>query len=95
MTLVIKPVNEPMLDAILDLFGQYQVFYKATADRPKNGRFLRALLQSPQEGAQFLAFDQGKAVGFATREQISITSGKPCSELRCDSKPTEECLLRA
>ena len=66
MPVEIKPVNERMLDIILDLFGQYQVFYKTMPDRKKNEKFLKALLQTSQEAAQFLAFEQDQAVGFAT-----------------------------
>lgn len=66
MPVEIKAVSQQMLPIALDLFGQYQTFYKSAPDPAKNERFLSALLQAPQDGIQFLAFEQQEALGFAT-----------------------------
>lgn len=66
MAVEIRQVNEDLLPLVLPLFADYQVFYKTKPNTQKNETFLKGLLKAPNEGAQFLAFDASKAVGFAT-----------------------------
>ncbi len=51
---------------MLPLFADYRVFSKARPGAARNGAFLRALLDEPEAGAQFLAYDGATPVGFAT-----------------------------
>lgn len=66
MNIKIEPVTKETLPDVLELFGQYQIFYKTEPDPDRNKEFLKMLLDSPDEGIQFVALQDGKALGFAT-----------------------------
>ena len=61
------PVTLPLLEELLPLIGEYQRFYGAEPDAPRNRAFFGDLIVQPELCAQFAAVNEkGKIVGFAT-----------------------------
>jgi len=60
-------VDALLLEAILPLIEDYQLFYKMTPHRERNRLFFLQLVQEPKTGTQFAAIEgSDRAVGFAT-----------------------------
>lgn len=60
-------VDLALLGKILPLIAQYQAFYGFTVPPERNRKFFTQLIENPEEGIQFGAFDsQGAAQGFCT-----------------------------
>ena len=62
----IRLAQEETLDLLLPLFAGDQRFYQAGPDEERNRKFLTHLLTTPALGAQYLATEDGHALGFAT-----------------------------
>ena len=63
----IVAANEENFGELLDLIEDYQRFYKVDdIQRERNRRFFSRFLEHPEEGLQFIAYLDGKAVGFIT-----------------------------
>jgi len=74
----IHPVQADTLDLLLALFADYQRFYRATPDEARNRAFLTRLLADPSLGAQYLAIEETRPLGFATLyHPLSSVSARP------------------
>jgi ribosomal protein S18 acetylase RimI-like enzyme len=62
----IETVTSETFELVLPLIADYQRFYEATPDEARNRAHFSRLLGSHAEGIQFVALDDGGALGFAT-----------------------------
>lgn len=63
----ITPVSTDNFEDLLELVEGYQRFYQVSEiDRERNRSFFSQFLDTPEEGLQFMAFRENKAVGFTT-----------------------------
>jgi ribosomal protein S18 acetylase RimI-like enzyme len=63
----IETVTAETFEQVLPLIANYQRFYEATPDEPRNRAHFARLLEDHDQGIQFVALDdEGRTLGFAT-----------------------------
>lgn len=66
MEIVIRPVEEEELDAVMPLIGAYQEFYEVTGvSRDQTWHFFHRFIGSTENGWLYAAWDGEEPVGFA------------------------------
>ena len=67
MNIIIQTVTESTLDSVLPLVAEYQQFYGARPDMPKNRRHFGDIVRNADKGIMFIAGGAaGEGAGFAT-----------------------------
>lgn len=62
----IEVVEEYNFEDVLPLVREYQIFYDAKPDDARNREFFGQFSRTHEKGVQFIAYDGGEAIGFAT-----------------------------